>query len=133
MSSEMLREKKIQLCKGNLEKQRKDLMEAIDKEHCLDIFSYEREDRASVIERHLNNLFYKNEQLNDVEDALKRVGKETFGFCVDCKEDIIDRVLIGNTYKRCCSCQLEHVEKKRQNLFITKPVKKKRVSKKNSH
>jgi RNA polymerase-binding protein DksA len=56
----------------------------------------------AIVDRHIH-------EIRDIEEALMRVGDETYGICTDCDGDIAyERLQAYPTAKRCRDCQEVH-------------------------
>lgn len=53
-------------------------------------------------------------ELSDIESALRKIGKGTYGICEECKKEIEEEVLsISPETRLCRNCNKKHVSKKR--------------------
>jgi DnaK suppressor protein len=69
----------------------------------------DKEDNATEMEEYGDNLAVETsleEQLKDVDEALERIEKGTYGFCENCKEEIdIERLKVYPAAKTCIKCE----------------------------
>jgi RNA polymerase-binding transcription factor DksA len=56
-----------------------------------------------------------NQKLSSIEEALRRIEDKTYGICVDCEEDILEKRLLANPYYlTCVSCAEERETSSKQ-------------------
>lgn len=66
-------------------------------------------DRIQIMDRYHAEMVGCQQQLHDVEGALKKCEDGTYGICVDCRTPILlARLEIIPTASRCVSCQTKH-------------------------
>lgn len=72
-----------------------------------------------IIDLQLQFTGLNNQKLSSIEEALKKIEDKTYGICVDCEENILEKRLLANPYfLTCVSCaeerEVEQKQRKRQ-------------------
>ena len=80
-----------------------------DFETKFDELGTDKDDNATEMEEYGDNLAVETsleEQLKEVDEALERMEKGTYGFCENCKEEIdIERLKVYPAAKTCIKCK----------------------------
>lgn len=105
---EKLEEEKAKLEK-NLSKIAKPTETPGDYETNFDELGTDKDDNATEVEEYADNLSVETsleEQLKDVDEALDRIEKGTYGICDNCNEEIdIERLKAYPAAKTCIKCK----------------------------
>jgi len=100
--------------KEELEKNLGKLARPVDKEEgdyetSFEALGTDRDDNATEVDQYTGNLSVETtleKKLQDVMDALERIGQGTYGVCENCKKEIsIDRLRVNPSAKTCMSCK----------------------------
>lgn len=115
ISEELKKELKIKLeeekskLEGNLAKIARPTGTPGDYETNFDELGTDKDDNATEVEEYSDNLAIETSlegQLKDIDDALERMEKGTYGICEDCKEEIdIERLKAYPSARTCIKCK----------------------------
>ena len=107
---------------ADLEEQRRDILESIETKENLDLESGSGGDEADIAARNLNNeMLYElssNDRIRvrDIEAALTKIKKGTYGICEHCKKPIEKKRLKFMPYVRYCVACQNGTEASRRNV-----------------
>ena len=116
----MLNKTFIQKMKDSLQAEKKQLLSQACSEHDIDTDGDETDEiQGNMLIEMQNQLSTRNlTRLSQIEDALHRIDKQTYGLCIDCEESIPEKRLSANPYcLTCVTCAEEReLEEKRKRF-----------------